>query len=732
MKNFINLKTCTENEDHIKIGIIVFLCLEREIIKNNTYLSSSLRKKKKEKFFDKYLEKLESKTASEICREFKLTLNFFWPPLTNRKGAASKIVHTISAECSDTKIVNFMILSAKFNLEKLSSYNLSLAVGDNPLKVNKDFWDCASQILGQDKAEMIQKWGSNVISFRKEREFIKLFGKGFTIWRIESYADRERYNARQRLIFKSSSKNNFVIQSQKAEWDIQKCDITPSDCFSIPDPSLFDYYRCPNCHYNDKNPSNFEKHVLNCKTEQVCTFQYMDLCESFDPQKYLSENKFLNQSFEKTHFVVYDIETLMDGIQTEVSTATKIQSAFKIASIAITKNFGENRSVVFVRDDFSEESYIKLISNFLHFLIKARDEYRGLIPKRHNSSFFEITELLRNAKDLKLSVQRQNNLQKSLTWLNKLRELNCYGYNSERFDNPCLMPGILKALFSKYFKGLCPNEKPTLSNISCIKRGNGYMSIKLLGLSFGDMANQFPGGLDRMGQTFKTPAQKGIFPYELYKDMSELRTCEWPLYSTFRSSLKMGLPKYNVCVQLQKAFELVSDTLDYSLDDFFEKFDIKDQLLTFDLSSGIFLSELKPDSKRFFHLDPVKYAESLILFESMKIDKPDYNMIDWLQFYNLQDVLVGQQAFEKMIHLFQQKFKLNLLEFLSMPSAASRSLWLNMDTSHGSAFTFSDTFGWLAVIFRKALKGGLSVPLHRHAVCGQDANNWPKQVSFKS
>ena len=64
-----------------------------------------------------------------------------------------------------------------------------------------------------------------------------------------------------------------------------------------------------------------------------------------------------------------------------------------------------------------------------------------------------------------------------------------------------------------------------------------------------------------------------------------------------------------------------------------------------------------------------------------------------------------------------------------MPSAARRSLWLKMNTSHGRAYTLSDNFGWLAKLFRNALKGGLAVPLHRHAVVGRNAHKWPKEVS---
>ena len=122
----------------------------------------------------------------------------------------------------------------------------------------------------------------------------------------------------------------------------------------------------------------------------------MDLNERFDAQKYLLDNKFIDEIFENKFFVCYDIETFMDGVQTEVSTATKIQSAFKIVSIAVTKNFGSSRSQVFVRNDFSEESYIKLTADFLAFLIKSRDEYRSLIPKRHNDAFFGIKDIYIN------------------------------------------------------------------------------------------------------------------------------------------------------------------------------------------------------------------------------------------------------------------------------------------------------------------------------------------------
>ena len=734
MKNFIKIKNCSGSKDEIKIGIIVFLCIERKILnieRNHKSLLRCITRKKKDRFFEKLAQKLDGESVQDICKTYSLTINFWWT--TNKPGTVPGIVHKITGNSRDHKTINFLIETKKFELSKIPTYELKLLIGDNPLDIRTNFWDCASEILGLEKSFMIDKWGSTAIPFNKEREFVRKFGKGFTIWRIESYADRDRNNARQRLVYKSTTKNHFVLQSQKSDWDVDKSEITLSDSFTIPPPSLFNYYRCPNCHFNDKDLSNFQRHVKNCSTEQIHKYKWMDLNERFDPQKYLLENKFIEEIFENNFFVCYDIETFMDGVQTEVSSATKIRSAFKIVSIAVTKNFGSPRSHVFVRSDFSEESYVKLTADFLTFLIKSRDEYRSLIPKRHNDAFFEIKDILSQKKDLKLSVNKQNNLQKAWEWLNKLRELKCWGFNSERFDNPCLVPPILKTLFSKYFKSCSPNEKPSLKYFLPVKRANGYMSLNFLGMGFGDIANHYTGAtLDRMGQSFKTPAQKGIFPYELYTDLKELETSDWPSYSCFKSSLKVGNPKFNIEVQLTKSFDILSEQLDFTVDDFLEKFDVTDFLSSYELIDGKFVCNVRSESRSLFHVDPFKYAESLILFESMKLDNPEFTMLDWLKFYNLQDTEVLCQAFERMISLFREKIQLNLLDFLSMPSAARRSLWSKMDTSYGHAYTLSDNFGWLAKLFRNALKGGLAVPLHRHAVIGQNAHKWPKEVSVKT
>ena len=395
MKNFIKIKNCSEIRDDIKVGIVIFLCIERKILNieaTHRSLLTTIRRKKKEKFFDKLAQKLEGESVQDIVKSYSLTINFWFT--TNKPGSMATIVHKISSNSQDFKTINFLIEAKKFELSKIRSYELKLLIGDNPLHIKTNFWDCASEILGLEKNDMIEKWGSTVIPFNKEREFIRKFGKGFTIWRIESYADRDRNSARQRLVFKSATKNHFLLQSQKSDWDIDKSEITLTDSFTIPPPSLFNYYRCPNCHYNDKDLSNFQRHIRTCSLEQVHKYKWMDLNERFDAQKYLLDNKFIDKIFENKFFVCYDIETFMDGVQTEVSTATKIQSAFKIVSIAVTKNFGSSRSQVFVRNDCSEESYIKLTADFLAFLIKSRDEYRSLIPKRHNDAFFGIKDIL--------------------------------------------------------------------------------------------------------------------------------------------------------------------------------------------------------------------------------------------------------------------------------------------------------------------------------------------------
>ena len=121
MKNFIKIKNCSENRDDIKVGIVVFLCIERKILNieaTHRSLLAAIRRKKKEKFFDKLAQKLEGESVQDIVKSYSLTINFWFT--TNKPGSMATIVHKISSNSQDFKTINFLIEAKKIRTKQNS------------------------------------------------------------------------------------------------------------------------------------------------------------------------------------------------------------------------------------------------------------------------------------------------------------------------------------------------------------------------------------------------------------------------------------------------------------------------------------------------------------------------------------------------------------------------------------------------------------------------------------
>ena len=109
--------------------------------------------------------------------------------------------------------------------------------------------------------------------------------------------------------------------------------------------------------------------------------------------------------------------------------------------------------------------------------------------------------------------------------------LKIYGFGSERFDAPIILPGLLSIW----------NLKP--SEIQVVKRQSGYMkmgfSIHDNQIEFYDARNLIGfGSLDKFAKTFGAEESKGIFCYEYFQSIDQaINTADWPNYSHFKSSL---------------------------------------------------------------------------------------------------------------------------------------------------------------------------------------------------
>ena len=105
------------------------------------------------------------------------------------------------------------------------------------------------------------------------------------------------------------------------------------------------------------------------------------------------------------------------------------------------------------------------------------------------------------------------------------------------------MPVII-GLISKW----CRENK---IDISVIKKGSSYMTLNLkradgLEVVFKDVRHYTsPCNLDKFLKTWQAPAEKSVFPYQLYSSIEELeQATEFPPIEDFYSDLKQVILHY--------------------------------------------------------------------------------------------------------------------------------------------------------------------------------------------
>ena len=690
--------------------------------------------------------KFNFKDIEEIVDHFAIEITFwFLPKYSRHKGKKRKIMLPVKIKSfhpnSDPLLSANFILSKKDAEISLQTTDLSIVVNESKffeyLSLPRSFFSCLSMKLEIDEDEIKEKWEKPVIRFHDERLFFKIFGIGFTIWRLKSVLKEDVNNVEHEIVYQSAYDNHLLVQSLSDDWNFEKTDITSEDRFCLADETNFEVFRCPNdfCSYLDRKKSNFIRHVKNCTNETKYKFAQVDKKEG-PISDWLIAQKFLKTKPNPKEFISFDIETSGKASDRIISEHTQIKSAFRIASISVTKSSGESK--VFIRESSSEYDYIKIVSDFFTFLIKYRDEYRQNLPDEINNAFFKVKEILFRKKTdpqyVRLPPIYHGKLRRAYNYLNKVREAKIVGFNSESFDLPVLVPAFMKAWSSKYFRNLNKGEKiPREPKPHVIKRGSGFLTLGFLGCRFYDFHNFFTSGsLATAGKVFGVSDPKLMFPYEKYESVEDMAAdLTFPPYSDFKTSLSLSNDSTNISEKLYEAFiayeTKTGSTMPNSLRDFESVMKINDFV-------DVIINDDRPRfivpdaNNHLFFYCPIKYIDNLFLFEDLKNEGQISSMKDYLGYYNKADTILTMQAFKKMLHSFDEQFSVNLLDFYSMPSVAGHLLWRKFDNTVASPFSLQQKYNFLGHRFRKACDGGLASPKHRHIATGNQANLYPDCV----
>ena len=311
-----------------------------------------------------------------------------------------------------------------------------------------------------------------------------------------------------------------------------------------------------------------------------------------------------------------------------------------------------------------------------------------------------MSERIKNAK----SVQKKTEIAQEFRFIQNIATLKVLGFNSSKYDLPCLLNSILELI--------------DISKIHIIKRGESIFALTFNGFSFRDAMHYCgPMSLKKFASIFKLPISKGIFPYEAFSDIQQLRDSnQWPSYKDFSSSLpttqKDFTPEINQILNLP---------LIYGLNNFGEFIDFfaLDIVCRPESRNAQFMPDLLPDEidrlKNQLPMSPKLFFQQKFEYEE-RIKSGQYSsFLDHLIYYNLLDCQVLTEAMKKFLEIFKICFHVCLFERLSLPAISEAIMWKFYDSNNAQMFSFNEKYGFLNKKIRESLMGGPTIVFHRHA-----------------
>lgn len=348
----------------------------------------------------------------------------------------------------------------------------------------------------------------------------------------------------------------------------------------------------------------------------------------------------------------------------------------------------------------TEKGAEDLVKKFLNVLESIRIKHYNSLPVNVKNYFKTIKDRMKAAK----SVKEKTELAQNFRFLQNMSTLKILGFNSGKYDLPCLLNRILALI--------------DLKDVHVIKRGETIFSLSFNGLSFRDCMNYSgPMSLEKFASIFKLPISKGIFPYEKFQSPAEMKNFKkWPSYKDFWSSLpyyqKDHFREINDILQLPIIYKM--NTFGDFLDEFEIDFEVSDYESKAPFSPDL-NDERKHDLNKKLPLSPKLYLEQKYEFER-RMGTGEFNsFLDHLSHYNLLDCKLLTEAMKQFLQIFDDCFDICLFERLSLPAISESIMWNSYDPNCPKMFSFDAKYGFLNKKIREKLQGGPTILFHRHA-----------------
>ena len=390
------------------------------------------------------------------------------------------------------------------------------------------FWDhLAAFFGGKTSADaLMRQWGSSSVSLENEKAFYKVFNVGFSIFKVEkSYA--KTINGRMAKTTKIkdlyTSKYDNCIKLKLESGSSLMGFIKPYQSFVECEKYMFDAYICGNkhCLFVSGKRDKYERHVKTCTGETIWRYE-QKLLNADSIHQFLVKCGYIPESYFLDGFSTFDIECLgakqsKDDDDDDDQAATTIKNLQHAVSIAIHDSFSKRQPKFLLRTDNTKQGLEKLVSEFFAYLTELQVLHEENMPEWFQQNLMAITlkirglKLLRKRENLynqkitsnimserrectsllktlfkpcelillkreyrKMPAEIINKYTSGRNYMEKMKSLRVIGYNSERYDLPILVPALVQVIGGQ------------TTDFQTIKRGTGYMSLKVNSLCFID------------------------------------------------------------------------------------------------------------------------------------------------------------------------------------------------------------------------------------------------------
>ena len=652
-------------------------------------------------------------TLHDIALEHQVQLYFWDQP---RYGTVPENIHKVSPS-PEYPTVN--ILAPYFNEPNdfdLGDLHLILDIEVFKRKIAHEtqgnFWQCCemSGYVGcEDWGQIAHYWKNDNVDLTREAVFIAFFSFGFQIF-MTKRNKQNRHIAFERIhkTRQPDDKKFICLEYVGNSWPEEKTLITLEDQFILRSKDYFKVLCCPHefCDYNTTRAFNLDRHIKTCSQDTVVVYKQTILTDQ-GIRGWCVEQNAIPESFHVRDFATFDIETIGSPVNIDIGGFTTVRSLQKVISISVTKTFGDlnNRTMVFVRKSMEEEDYRYFISEFVNHLRALYVEYQTTLPstlKDVLNNLYENIAAFKN-KERNYSFKQVTRFRQGIAYLESLRKLRVFGFNSQAFD--------LTVLFS----GLLYHAKTQKYAINVLKKGNHIMCMKLDGIMFLDCLNFTSGcNLDTFATMWGANVSKSVFPYEKYSDIKSLNEDKfWPRLIEFASSLRSSMYQYSQ--------ENIIEIFNYAV----QNIHTDEFMFLFMVQPADNISSFNELSKYKYPICLRTYVEMWILYTKKLNDGSFKSMMDYLKFYNSIDTEILADSFKNYVNSFVSNFNLSPLGFITLPGYAEQVMYSMYNTEQNKPYSFSEKFGFVNKLLRENLAGGLSCVFKRHV----EINNLEEKYS---